>query len=646
MRSAWKEFLLASMAGAGLVGFLQGLFQLPFYLPGFANVYFVVTVCGGLVIGVVGGLLGILFRKFLPADFPSAASGIWFGWGLGLMPFAASVFAQSSALNGHPAWGILPGLVVMAAAGALGKRFPIPSRLVFLLLMMLAISPAIAMTLGGNHEMFRTDPRTLPDERPEVVPADSAPDVILVSIDTLRADAVVGPERAQVPTMDRFRREGLWAKYARSSSNQTLPGHIGMFTGMDALSYGVRSNYEALPQNTVLVSERFAAAGYRTVGIITNGFISGSAGFNRGFEIYDDSAVAVTARRRASVSMANDYTWLGWLLPREILNTWMQDPFLSGAPRVDKTAGGRGSGRRTTDRALHYMEQLYQQERPFYLLVHYMDPHAPYGAPPGFRGTRTANLPLPKAAFRHERPNGPIQQKHILAAEAELANDSAAALEAVSYMRELYLEEVSFVDRCLGEIVARVEASGRPTVILVTADHGEHFGEHDLMRHANSVYEELLQVPFFVWGQNIPAREVAAPYLMDVVPTLLDAAGLDFTELPGVSVLGSDSEPTGERLHIARDQRRVAVVYQNWKWMADWKGGRDTPIPVAVFDLSKDPLEQENLLGTEAVPTTLEAAILETLSRDTFTDRGGSPSLEQKMHIEELGYADHADDDH
>ncbi|KAA3607495.1 MAG: hypothetical protein DWQ01_15000 [Planctomycetota bacterium] len=646
MERSWGQASLYLLNGAAVVGVVHGLTQLPQGIPHCFGQGLILHFSGTMLVASLAWLLWWGAAKVLGKPAPQPGTAFWVGWGLALMPLAASFLPHLPVLPQSPALGILVGLPVLAAAPLLARRFTPPFAWIRWLLPALAILCPLFLTLDRRGGAWHPGPYDLPEQPPESQSAETVggqrPDLILISLDTLRADAVVGPNRAEVPVLDRLRQEGLWASYARASSNQTLPSHIGMLTGLDAMAFGVRSNYEALPSELALLSELLLDGGYRTFGVVTNGFIRGDAGFARGFEVYDDSAVALTGRRKAFQAMADDYSWFGWIVPSAWLDSLLQHPFVWGVPRVDKNLGGRGAGRRTTDRTLHALDQLQQQDRPYFLFSHFIDPHAPYGAPGVFRGSRTADLPLPAEEYRHSRPQGPVQQQHILAAEAGLRAGSEEAAEAVRFMHQLYLEEVSFLDACMGEIVAKVEASGRPTVILITGDHGEHFGEHNLMRHSNSVFEPLLQVPFFMWGHEVPAKQIDPPFLMDVAPTLLHLAGLESEGMAGRALL-APGEGGASRPHVARDDKRVAVVFEGWKWTARWTGGEEAPEATGLYDLKTDPQEQNNLLGEVDVPSALQDAISKLLARDTSASRRSGLAAEQRVFLEEMGYADEED---
>ena len=479
--------------------------------------------------------------------------------------------------------------------------------------------------------------------------APRGPDVLLVSVDTLRADAVAGPHPPgfELPTLDRLRREGASAPYALSSSGLTLPGHLSMLTGLDSLAHGVRGNFDRVPaERLTFLSERFHEAGWRTAAVIANGLLARDIGFGDGFEVYDDSDVPRLGPVRAFLDRFEGRSWL-----RLVLNPHRMErvagPLLFRALRSGNGLPERGRGARTAGLALDLLEPLLADERPYFFFLHFMDPHDPYGTVAPFDGTLTAGLPPLPAGMAPDPQHG-ISGHAAIALEEELRSGdparAAAAAAPVDHLRLAYLEEVAYLDRRLGEVLARIEEAGRPTVVLFTGDHGEHFGEHGLMKHGNSLYEEMVRVPFLLRAPGVEPGSVlpGTPQLIDVAPTLLALAGLE--ELDGVQGRswwrdGRLADP-GERPHLAADDERFSLRLGARKWIGAWRVGGEHPVEALAFhDLAAAPAEDRNDL--DAVPAEWWDAVLAELARDQH--RAGAASEAQRFRAEELGYADGAD---
>ena len=276
------------------------------------------------------------------------------------------------------------------------------------------------------------------------------PNVVLVTIDTLRADHVgsYGNAAAATPNLDALAARGVRFQTAVAHVPLTGPSHASILTGLTPLAHGFRDNGGyALGTAVKTAAEDFRAAGYRTAAFVSGFPLDRRFGFDRGFETYDDHLPRGNDRRRT--------------------------------PYVER----RGDA--TTDAVLRWFSAPPAPAAPFFLWVHYYDPHAPY-EPPGELAGRFRDAP--------------------------------------------YDGEIAFVDTQLGRLVQALEQKGAMagTVLLVTADHGESLGEHGEGTHGIFVYDATLRVPFILAGPGVAAGRAAATVArgIDVLPTLLDYAGL------------------------------------------------------------------------------------------------------------------------
>lgn len=496
--------LPAWFAGAGLGSLLTAL---PALGTGWGYDLLVGASGTAILLASAAAVAAALLRRT-----PSPQAAVLAGFALGVAPITLLLLPGNL-------WSvcILAPLLLLVAVRA-APRIPAAGRLapvgwLFLLLVLQRVA------VGGTVPEAATVATTLP---PAVAaPEASGPDVLLISIDTLRADAVVGrPADLALPNLDRLRAASLWADYALSSSNQTLPGHAGMLSGLDAMEHGLRENRDNLDPGIGFLSERFLESGWRTAAVISNAVIGRGFGFGRGFEVYDDSTVLSRGRARALADDLLARTWCALLQKKSRLMPLLDRTLVRAEKRAYRAVAlpaDRGRGELTNSRALPLLDQLLEQPKPYFFFLHYMDPHGPYAAPAPFDGSRTAGLPLAEPyRFKSEFGAGHSLLKKI---EDGLAVGSQQAERAAAFCRALYLEEVAYLDRCLGEVLDRVERSGRPTVILFTADHGEHFGEYGLMEHSCSLYKELIRVPFFLAAPGVEAGRIdAVPQLRDVAP--------------------------------------------------------------------------------------------------------------------------------
>ena len=362
--------------------------------------------------------------------------------------------------------------------------------------------------------------------------SDSAdrPNVLLVTIDTLRADHVgsYGYEAASTPTIDALAARGVRFETSVVHTPLTGPSHASILTGHTPLGHGFRNNsgYVLAPQVRT-AAEDFRQAGYRTAAFVSGFPLDRRFGFDRGFELYDDRLPKGNDRRRT--------------------------------PYVERFADA------TTEAALRWLPTLRPatgpSPAPWFLWVHYYDPHAPYEPP------------------------------------ADLAERFRASP---------YDGEVAFVDRQLARLLQAIDAGGESarTIVLVTADHGESLGEHGEGTHGIFIYDATLRVPWVMAGPQVPAGRVSRTVArsIDVLPTLADYAGL-----PGRSdVDGRSLRPAAEGREMRDEPTYAESLYPElelgWAPLHAWrtKDLKYIKAPHAeLYDLEKDPLETTNRVAEE-----------------------------------------------
>jgi arylsulfatase A-like enzyme/Tfp pilus assembly protein PilF len=361
-----------------------------------------------------------------------------------------------------------------------------------------------------------------------VVPPPARPNVLLVTIDTLRADRLgcYGHRAAVTPVLDGLAARGVRFEVAVAHTPLTAPSHASILTGLTPLGHGVRDNGAyVLPPGARSVAEDFRQAGYRTAAFVSGFPLKRRFGFDRAFDAYDDHLPRGKDARRTAY--------------------------------VERTAD------RTTDAALRWLEAAPPPgapPAPFFLWVHYFDPHAPYEAP---------------AAF--------------------MAGGATP-----------YDGEIAFVDAELGRLLRRVEegAKDRPTFVLVTADHGESLGEHGEDTHGIFVYDSTIRVPFLLAGPGVPAGGVARTVArgIDVAPTLLDYAGLAAKGMEGRSLRRATA---GETLpdEPAYAESLHSQLQYGWAPLHAWRTAEHKLIEaprVELYDLAADPAEARDLSAREA----------------------------------------------
>jgi arylsulfatase A-like enzyme len=317
--------------------------------------------------------------------------------------------------------------------------------------------------------------------------AAAPPRILLVSIDSLRADHVgcYGYACNTTPRLDRLASEGARFATAVSTSSWTLPAHMSLLTGLLPSVHGLQRTSSGLDAARTLVGEIFRDAGVRTAGFVSSPYLDERYGFARGFETYrnlwgaSDSLGASRPDGRVYASAHGDRT---------------------GAAVIDSATAWLGA---------HHGE-------PFFLFVHLWEPHYDYIPPPPYDTLFVA--PGPRSALSME---GFYRNEEIHAKMA--ASDLA-------YVVAQYDGEIAYADALVGRLLDALEALGLAgeTLVAVTADHGDEFFEHGGKGHRHTLYDEVTLVPLIVRGPGVRAGvEIAAPAsLIDVAPTLLSMSGL------------------------------------------------------------------------------------------------------------------------
>jgi choline-sulfatase len=301
-------------------------------------------------------------------------------------------------------------------------------------------------------------------------PDGTRPNILLVTLDTLRADhtSCCGYHRATTPRIERLAAEGAIFCDAYCTVPTCAPSHASILTGQYALVTGVVNGSDVLKRDQMTLAERLLHADYATAAAVASFPLSSRFGLSQGFGLYDDRWPPEIASYPVS-------TFEGLAVPGGF----------------DRRADA------TTARAVSWLERERQQDRPFFLWVHLFDAHAPYNAPPPHDRLFTAD----------------------------------AGMSAAERLVAGYDGEVHFVDESLGLLLSALDAAGlaERTIVVVAGDHGEGLGQHGLDQHSESLYEEAVRVPVIVrWPHHVQAgQRLATPIsLIDLAPTLLDLASV------------------------------------------------------------------------------------------------------------------------
>ena len=346
-------------------------------------------------------------------------------------------------------------------------------------------------------------------------PAVDRPNVLLIVMDTVRADhlGLYGYDRPTSTHLDRLAARGVRFAEARSAAPWTLPSHASMFTGRWPHELSVDGE-RPLDRAEPTLAEALAARGYATAGFVANThYCNARFGLDRGFARYDDY---VENRQVNALEIARSAE-LGRRLLGLLAEIGLAPP-LGDALRKDAA--------RINAELLGWLDDR-PADRPFFAFLNYYDAHDPYIAPPW--APRRFGL-VPETAADHELLAGWLKLSKWTIPDREIA-----------LARDAYDDCIAALDSQLGRLVAELDRRGLldETLIVVTADHGESWGEHQLYGHWRSLYRPEVHVPLVVVGPGVPAdRAVDAPVsLRDLPATILDlAADADASPLPGRSL--------------------------------------------------------------------------------------------------------------
>ena len=411
---------------------------------------------------------------------------------------------QVSAPRSFARWRLVLGIILILAAGVQYVRTGYRPR---------AVAPAPR----------DPDPIRIPAE---LKPADALPvapgvltgcNVLLVTLDTTRADRLgcYGNANIQTPVLDRLARSGALFSAASATAPSTLPAHASVLTGLYPAHHGARVNgLYRLSRSHPTLASLLAERGYATGATVSAFVLDASFGLDYGFNLYDDD--------------------------------------LSDSPEVALYRCKERKADRTTDRAIAWLASV--GAKPFFLWVHYFDPHLPHEPPPQY------------TAQCHGNP---------------------------------YDGEIAFVDAQLGRLLDTLETRGLTdrTLVVVVGDHGESLGQHDELTHCLLTYESTLHVPLIMacgtrlgGGVHI-SRRVSQ---VDLLPTILALLGLPApASTDGMALtaaIPASRAVYAETLH--------GLVMYGWAaLLAVYEGPLKYihgPHP-ELFDLSADPNEHANL---------------------------------------------------
>jgi arylsulfatase A-like enzyme len=365
--------------------------------------------------------------------------------------------------------------------------------------------------------------------------------IVLITIDTLRADhcSFYGYERATTPFLEELASRSTVFENTYSTSSWTAPSMASIFTALPPRSHGVIG------------------------GILWNGKVAGqdclSDDFSTLAEVlaqhgYETFGVSTNAHLTSATGFAQGFAALTEL--------WFEEASVA------------------TAEAVKFADRLDASSR-YFLWVHYFDPHEYHQREPWY------------GDYRRQRQDAPVRRD---------ATAPEGAVELLEDLVDRYDSSINYTDQSLRALFSRLDLES-DALVIVTADHGEAFFEHGNYAHGQTLFEEEIRVPLIVRlpGQSQGKRVQSRVSLLDIYPTILDAAGMRApARLAGVSLLpAARGEPMADRMIVAElDKRKIAdrtLTWGRWKLYQKEKPDRG----VRLFDLRDDPAERHDLSADE-----------------------------------------------
>jgi arylsulfatase A-like enzyme len=389
--------------------------------------------------------------------------------------------------------------------------------------------------------------------------------IALITLDTTRADRLgaYGYEKAETPHLDRLAAEGIRFSDAVSPAPLTLVAHASILTGLDPYHHGVRHNGQyRLDPSRVTLPEILQENGYETAAFVSGFVLDSRYGLAQGFEHYDDRTEPLPGQ-----------------------------PF-----------GGLGerSAKAVTDAALGWLGAR-GTAKPYFLWVHYYDPHAEY---------------RPPSEFAQRFPANP------------------------------YDGEIAYMDSEIGRLVGKLEETRERLLLIVAGDHGESFGEHFEYSHSRLLYETTQRVPLLLWSEALVSKPRVVDGvvgLVDIFPTILDLVGVE-NRSPGDGVSLRLAESDRERSIYV--ETMAPYLDNGWAPLHGLRRSHDkyifAPRP-EYYDLAADPDESDNLYGKRVEAAAelageLAATLEGTSSAEAIADAATKPDPDSLRRLQALGY--------
>ncbi|MBW2096419.1 MAG: sulfatase [Deltaproteobacteria bacterium] len=392
--------------------------------------------------------------------------------------------------------------------------------------------------------------------------SEPSPNIVLIIMDTTRQDhcSCYDYARKTTPTLENLARSSTVYRKAYTPAGWTSPAHASLFTGLYPIGHRASQENWVLGEEWTTIAEVLSTHGFETIGIVENPVLAVHNNFDQGFQHYYE--------------------------------TWKAE-----------------EGDADMNKALYAFQAFLSsrnEQKPFFAFINFIEPHAPYNSSGPFYETFISDFS--------------IQLEHNMWTQHFLGKVKFSEKQ-IQHLLELYDAEILYTDYLVGQIIKSLGEHDlwEETVFIVTSDHGENIGDHDMMAHVFSLHESIIKIPLIIHYPKLfpPGTKDQDPALLvDIFPTLLHLCGIDEENFPshGQNLLESNRNgrkifaeyyypkqalscfPKEQQGHVGleRFKRRIkAVIDGRFKLIWGSNGAHE------LYDLEKDPGEEVNLIQDE-----------------------------------------------
>jgi arylsulfatase A-like enzyme len=492
-------------------------------------------------------------------------------------------------------------------------------------------SIAAGVLLFASCEALSISKQTVAEAASPALSTSARPNVVLIVMDTVRADhlSAQGYQRDTTPNLKALARDSVVYGNAISASDITLTSHASLFTGMyaswhNAFCQPPEAEYgREIAKQYPTLAEVLHRGGYETIGVAANLYLRADFGLERGFDQFQIPR---------PVPMLPDESRS---LLRHRVRRWMS--YAADTAQFDRLYS---MGEDIDNELFRVMARRARPDAPFFAFLNYMDAHFPYVPPAPYSAAYPGRHP-------HNTPDDLEAQQYVISA------GGAPPREYAEHCVSQYDGGIAYEDAQIGRVVEwlkRHQAYDN-TMIVVTSDHGEGFGDRRRVTHANGPYQSLVHVGLMIKYPKAARRgdEPALASLTDVAPTILGAAsvaipatmqGRDLASVQGARDIYNETFPCPVIRPTECRGDRGCATKSIYSWPYKFIASTERGGKYELFDLSVDPGEKRNLIVREAERAAELRARLEVWSKAQPVQTRGTKQVDvdKRKALEGLGY--------